>query len=58
MEVLSMLGIAFGRTLLAQAPRIIDWLFELKEAGKTDIIDSDIQALEDKWDIPGAKFFE
>jgi len=48
----------FARTLLMQAPAVIDWLKELKDEGKTEVTEADIATLMAKWDIDAETFFQ
>lgn len=47
-----------ARFLLYESPRVLDWINGMKAEGKTEVTDEDLQQLKNKWDVPGAKFFE
>lgn len=47
----------FARTLLLQAPAVIDWLKELKDEGKTEVTEADMANLMAKWDISAEDLF-
>jgi hypothetical protein len=55
MEIFLMM---FARTLLMEAPEIIDWLKELKDGGKTEVTEADMLTLKAKWDISAEDFFK
>jgi hypothetical protein len=48
----------FARTLLLQAPAVIDWLKELKDEGKTEVTEADMANLMAKWEISAEDFFK
>ena len=50
--------IMLARSLLTEAPQIIDWLSELKQKKITNVTEEHYAKLEAKWDIPGESFFE
>jgi hypothetical protein len=47
-----------ARFLLIEAPRVLDWINEMRDQGKTEVTDVDLAVLEAKWDTPAEKFFE
>jgi hypothetical protein len=47
-----------ARTLLLQAPAVIDWLKELKDEGKTEVTEVDMANLMAKWEISAEDFFK
>lgn len=55
MEIFLMM---FARTLLMQAPEIIDWLKEMKDGGKTEVTEADMMSLKAKWDVSAEDFFK
>jgi len=46
-----------ARTLLQQAPEIIDWLKGMRDEGKTEVTEMDMATLMVKWDRSAASFF-
>ncbi len=48
----------FARTLLMEAPTVIDWLKELKDEGKTEVTEADMLSLAAKWNISADDFFK
>jgi hypothetical protein len=55
--VFKLLLIAIAELML-KFPQILDWVSQMRDNGKTQVTDVEWDALENKWDIPGAMFFE
>ena len=53
-----MVALMLARFLLVESPRILSWIMEMREKGKTEVTEEDLNRLEAKWSIPGARFFE